>query len=269
MPSWKRTALTSAFAVALALIVGGWLWYLSRPKAWNSTAIMANLKAAETIDIPAGLVDRPPTEGGVDISPRIEEIIEFIIASEYFQNLPDTEKMKFLDSSFPGFKGLPQAEKMQFIKGILFDRVLVYRQAKLASKREPNPFYVVVLHFDITNTTDQDYTLAAPSGSMAPMQLQSGSLISAPGLTWDVATVTPYTAPAGFFEPKPILIPSHQTVRINFSFVVPYSPEIIKGKSPREVVIYALRGVDSFVLLDTDNHYRIELPLASFENVLK
>jgi hypothetical protein len=53
---WKRIALRSFFggvgmAVALAAIVGGWLWYESRPKPpkpWNRAAIKAEYESADT-----------------------------------------------------------------------------------------------------------------------------------------------------------------------------------------------------------------------------
>lgn len=47
--NWKKLLVVGigwglGTAVGLTLIVGGFLWYESRPKAWNATAITAKFK---------------------------------------------------------------------------------------------------------------------------------------------------------------------------------------------------------------------------------
>jgi len=70
MPLWKRLALISAasgagFAVALSTIVGGFAWYASRPKPWNTSALKATF---ERLDVKSGVAplaqDLPPPPPG-------------------------------------------------------------------------------------------------------------------------------------------------------------------------------------------------------------
>ncbi len=145
-----------------------------------------------------------------------------------------------------------------------------FKDADIYLSDQKQNLYSVSLEFDLTNTTDRDYTLPPPSGTMTPMEMRSGSLISAPGLEWFVETgITPYALPADFFEPKPILVPPHETVRVRFLFQIAYSPEITRGKNSWEIAKYDLREVNSFVLLDSNNRYRLELPLESFHSLHK
>ena len=120
--------------------------------------------------------------------------------------------------------------------------------------------YSTNLVYELTNSTSRDYTLPVPSDSMTPMKLQAGTLVSARELSWyEVPTAT-------FLGPKPIPIPSHKTVRVLFTLEDVYLRGIVNKRTPHEVVGDRLADVDSFVLLDSSQHYRIELPLREFKN---
>jgi hypothetical protein len=133
--------------------------------------------------------------------------------------------------------------------------------------------------FDLRNNTAADYTLEAhPSETTVVMQRMqsSGTLVSGMGLTWSPEhgpgtqqldeQGIPSKVPKGFFADAPISIPSGQAVRIYFwaeydmddiVAALPKGTEI----HPATVVQRALKDTESFVLLDTVNRYRIELPL--------
>jgi len=120
--------------------------------------------------------------------------------------------------------------------------------------------YSTSLVYELTNSTSRDYTLPVPSDSLPPMKLQAGSLVSARELSW-------YEVPsATFLGPKPIPIPSHKAVRVAFTFEAVYLRGIVNKRTPHEVVSDGLEDVDSFVVLDRSQHYRIELPLREFKN---
>jgi hypothetical protein len=133
--------------------------------------------------------------------------------------------------------------------------------------------------FDLRNNTGADYTLEAhPSDTIVVMQkMKSGdTLVSGMGLTWSPEhgpgtqqldeRGIPSKIPKGAFIDSPIFIPSGQAVRIDFWSAYDV-PDIVaalpKNETihPKTVLQSALKDTESFVLLDTVNRYRIELPL--------
>jgi hypothetical protein len=133
--------------------------------------------------------------------------------------------------------------------------------------------------FDLRNNTAADYTLEAhPSDTTVVMQKMKSSdtLVSGMGLTWSPEhgpgtqqldeQGIPSKIPKGAFIDAPIFIPSGQSVRIYFWSAYDV-PDIVaafpKNETihPKTVLQSALKDTESFVLLDTVNRYRIELPL--------
>ncbi len=113
--------------------------------------------------------------------------------------------------------------------------------------------------YDLTNTGSRDYTLPAPSDSTVAMTSQRGVLVTAHGLSW-------YQMPAStFLAPQPITIPTHKTVRVLFALEAVYLRGIVNNRTLQKLVADTLADVDSFVLMDYAQRYRIELPLAEFK----
>jgi len=203
MVEWKRPLLIGVgwglgTAVGLALLVGGFLWYQSRPKPpnpWNTKAIEAHYSN-----------------------------------TQFFEG----EKGSTLRAGFV---------------------------------------------FDLRNNTAADYTLEAhPSNTTVVMQKirSSNTLVSGIGLTWSPEhgpgtqqldeQGIPSKIPKGAFIGAPIFIPSGQAVRIYFWSAYDV-PDMVAAQLmnetiyPKTVLQSALKDTESFVLLDTVNRYRIELPL--------
>jgi hypothetical protein len=128
----------------------------------------------------------------------------------------------------------------------------------------------VQLYYDLENTTSLDYTLEPPQYStiVSLQKLKSrGSLVDGKGLAWEIARRPSNLATDT--EGKGILIPAQQTVRVLFTinYEIIDDSDLAKisdwGSSnvQKEFVQSMLEDVDSFVLLDESQRYRIELPL--------
>ena len=130
------------------------------------------------------------------------------------------------------------------------------------------------LFYDLENTTAFDYTLDPPdSASVVPMERlkENGSLVDGNGLKWALAAPSSRIIRAAE-ENKPIVIPAHETVRIEFDAVydifddVDVKRDVKKAKWENEEELKkflnsTLLDVQSFVLLDESQRYKIELSL--------
>lgn len=127
------------------------------------------------------------------------------------------------------------------------------------------PHYYTNLFFDVTNNTNRDYTLPVAAWSQHLMEDQSGSMLGSSG--WDVSLsqgIMPFSVPSGFFDPKPILIPSHATVQILFGNDTAYSPSHVAGKTKQQIAETEFQHIDGLVALDDATHYRINFPMKEF-----
>ena len=131
---------------------------------------------------------------------------------------------------------------------------------------KPNePHFYTNLTYDVTNNTPQDYTLPVEAWSKHLMEQQSESLRGTMG--WDVSLaqgLTPFNLPANFFDPKPILIPSHTTVQVLFVNDTAYVLDHVAGKTNQQVAEVQFRDLDELVVLDNDERFKITFPVKGF-----
>lgn len=123
--------------------------------------------------------------------------------------------------------------------------------------------------YDLENSTRSDYTLEPPgTADLIPMQRLTSNnvLIDGNGLKWSVGE---YMSHLWVTDPKAVLVPALQTVRVSFSMDYELTDENSDAVSvtdwnddaQKKVARHLLSNVDAFVLMDNEHHYRIELPL--------
>jgi hypothetical protein len=140
----------------------------------------------------------------------------------------------------------------------------------------PNGFHAdlgkmtLQLSYDLENTTRSDYTLQPPSSSdLIPMQrlMASKTLTDAKGLKWSVAESQNHL---WVTDPKAVLIPAQQTVRVSFNMdydLTDENSDAVKvtdwngGGVQKKIARNLVQGVDAFILIDDTHRYQIELPL--------
>ncbi len=128
----------------------------------------------------------------------------------------------------------------------------------------------VLVSYDLENATQSDYTLepAGTTGLIAMQRLRSSrALIDAKDLKWSVAEPENHLWVS---DPKEILIPAGQTVRVSFGMEYDLTDEnsdAVKVKNwdadgvQKKIVQDLLSDVDAFVLMDNAHRYQIDLSL--------
>lgn len=145
------------------------------------------------------------------------------------------------------------AVKANFIEGCVF----LSKNPKLSAE------YGLALVYGITNATRRDYTLAEESSNLIPMELHQGGLIYAPGLKLRIPAGSGGTENDA--SPDEIIVPPGETVQVAVMLRREYKPEVVKGKTARELTLGVLEHVNSLVVLDSMHRYRIEFAVSQFK----